>query len=178
MAEQTTVARPYAQAVFQRAAETKRLPDWTATLQFIAAVAADDSMRHLIESARFTKSELAQVFIDVCGDRIDPEGANLVRVLAENGRLELLPEIAAVYEVLRAEAESTIDAEMISAYPVSDAQRDQVARALSANLGRKVKLHTSTDAELLGGAIIRAGDMVIDGSVRGKLAKLATAMNQ
>ncbi|MEJ2345459.1 MAG: F0F1 ATP synthase subunit delta [Gammaproteobacteria bacterium] len=171
MAEQTTVARPYAQAVFQRAVETNRLPDWTDTLQFIAAVAADDSMRQLIESARFTKSELAQLFIDVCGDRIDIEGANLVRVLAENGRLELLPEIAAVYEVLRAEAESTIDAEMISAYPVSDEQRDQVARALSTNLGRKVNLHTSTDAGLLGGAIIRAGDMVIDGS-------LATAMNQ
>lgn len=178
MAELTTVARPYAQAIFKTASEANRLGDWSEMLQFAAAVAGDESMVELIEDTRYSKSQLAQMFISVCGERLDKEGQNLIRILAENRRLTLLPEIAAVYEVYRAEAESTIDAQIISAYPVSDKQRNSIAEALAARLGRKVKLSATTDSSLLGGAIIRAGDMVIDGSVRGKLGKLATTMSQ
>jgi len=177
MAELTTVARPYAQAIFKTASESGRLGEWSGMLQFAAAVAGDESVVDLIEGTRYSKDQLAQLFIDVCGEQLDQKGQNLIRILAENRRLTLLPEIAAVYEVYRAEAESTIDAEVISAYPVSDEQRDSIAEALAARLGRKVKLSTTTDKSLLGGAIIRAGDMVIDGSVRGKLGKLASAMS-
>jgi F-type H+-transporting ATPase subunit delta len=177
MAEITTVARPYAQAVFKCASETGRLSDWSDMLQFAAAVANDETMLDLVEGTRYSKSKLAQLFIDVCGEHLDQEGQNLIRVLAENRRLRLLPEVAAVYEIYRAEAESTIDADMISAYPVTDKQRQSIAKVLSDRLGRKVRLSVTTDDSLLGGAVIRAGDMVIDGSVRGKLLKLATAMN-
>ena len=177
MAEITTVARPYAQAVFKRAQETGRLADWSSELQFAAAVALDPRMTDIIESNRLTKAELAELFIGVCAERLSDEGRNLVRLLAENRRLALLPEIAAVYEVLRAEAESTVEAQMVSAYPLDDAQRDRIAEALKARLGRKVTLSATVDESLIGGAIIRAGDLVIDGSVRGKLGRLASALN-
>ncbi len=177
MAELTTVARPYAQAVFERAQETGRLADWSDELHFAAAVAADPQMADIIESTRLTKAELAELFIGVCAERLSDDARNLVRLLAENRRLVLLPEIAAVYEVLRAAAERTVEAEMVSAYPLDDAQRGRIAEALKARLGRNVTLSATVDESLIGGAIIRAGDLVIDGSVRGKLGRLASALN-
>ena len=177
MAELTTVARPYAQAVFERAQETGRFADWSAELQFAAAVAVDPQMADTIESTRLTKAELAELFISVCAERLNDDARNLVRLLAENRRLMLLPEIAAVYEVLRAAAERTIEAEMVSAFPLDDAQRGRIAEALKARLGRNVTLSATVDESLIGGAIIRAGDLVIDGSVRGKLGRLASALN-
>ncbi len=177
MAELTTVARPYAQAVFKIASETQRLAQWSEMLQFAAAVASDESVAQISQGTLYDKEALAQLFIDVAAERLDDEGRNLIRVLAQYRRLPLLAEIAAVYEHYRAEAERTIDAQMISAYEVSDAQRVKVAEALAARLGRKVNLTTTIDSSLVGGAVVRAGDMVIDGSVRGKLEKLATAMN-
>lgn len=177
MAELITVARPYAQAVFKRAQETGRLAEWSAELQFAAAIAAEPRMADLIDSNRLTKAGLAERIVSVGGEQFSDEGRNLVRLLAENRRLSLLPEIAAVYEVLRAEAESTVEAHMVSAQPLDDAHRDRIAEALKARLGRKVTLSATVDESLIGGAIIRAGDLVIDGSVRGKLGRLATALN-
>ncbi len=177
MAELTTVARPYAQAVFERAQATGRFADWSDELHFAAAVATDSQMENMIESTRLTKVELADLFIGVCAEQLGEEARNLVRLLAENRRLVLLPEIAAVYEVLRAEAESTVEAEMVSAYPLEDAQRARIAEALKTRLGRNVTLSATVDESLIGGAIIRAGDLVIDGSVRGKLGRLASALN-
>jgi len=178
MAELTTVARPYAQAVFERAQQTGRLADWSAMLQFAAAVAADGTMREAIEGTRLTRQQLADLFIEIGGDRLDQEGRNLIRLLAENRRLALLPEIAAVYEVLRAEAESTVEAQMISAYPLTEEQKQRIAESLKRRLGRNVNLTAEVDESLIGGAIIHAGDLVIDGSVRGKLDRLASAMNR
>ena len=178
MAELTTVARPYAQAVFDRAQQTGRLADWSGMLQFAAAVAVDPAMRDAIEGARLTRTQLAQLFIEVAGDRLDDEGRNLVRLLAENRRMGLLVEIAAVYEVLRAEAESTVQAQMVSAFPLSDEQKERIAESLKQRLGRNVTLTAEVDESLIGGAIIHAGDLVIDGSVRGKLERLAGAMNR
>jgi len=178
MAELTTVARPYAQAVFERAQQTGRLADWSAMLQFAASVAADPTMAGAIEGTRLTRGQLADLFIDIAGERLDDEGRNLMRLLAENRRLPLLPEIAAVYEVLRAEAESTVQAQMVSAYPLSDEQQQRIAESLKRRLGRNVTLTAAVDESLIGGAIIHAGDLVIDGSVRGKLDRLAGAMNR
>ena len=178
MAELTTVARPYAQAVFERASEANDRQNWSNMLGLAAAVAQDETMRAVIANAKYTKEQVAGMFVEVCGDKLNQEGKNLVQLLAENKRLSLLPEIFAVFEVFKAEAESTIEAEMISAYPVSDAQKDKIAASLKQRIGRDVTLKCSTDESLIGGAIIRAGDMVIDGSVRGKLTKLATTMNQ
>lgn len=178
MAELTTVARPYAQAVFERASQVNDRQGWSNMLGFAAAVAQDETMRAVIANAKYTKGQVANLFIEVCGDKLNQEGKNLVQLLAENKRLALLPEIYAVYEIYKAEAESSIEAEMISAYPVSDAQKSKIAASLKQRIGREVTLKCSTDESLIGGAVIRAGDMVIDGSVRGKLAKLATTMNQ
>jgi len=178
MAELITIARPYAEAVFRLADSSSERARWSEMLQLAATVALDDDMRSLLNNARYTREQVLTLFLNVCGDKLDTQGKNLVKLLSENGRLTLLPEIAVVYEALRANEEGTIEAEMISAYPVSDAQRSKIAAALAKRLGREVNLKVTEDKSLLGGAIIRAGDMVIDGSVQGKLEKLASNMNQ
>ena len=178
MAELTTIARPYAEAIFKRAGEKKCFPAWSDALQLMATIASDETMAEVIAGAQLSKTQVADIFNEVAGDKLDQEGKNLVKLLAENGRLSLLPEIAAMYEIQRAEAEGSIDAEIISAYAVTDAQRSKVSQSLKQRLGREINLSVTIDESLVGGVIIRAGDMVIDGSVRGKLEKLASTVNQ
>ncbi|MBE0510244.1 MAG: F0F1 ATP synthase subunit delta [Chromatiales bacterium] len=176
MAEMTTIARPYAQAIFSLAQEKGELAKWSEMLQFAAAVAADAEMIALIKSPVIDNAQLTQIFIDICGDRLNDDGQNTIRVLAGNDRLALLPEVAALYEVERAAVEGTIVAEVISAVALTEAQMQGIIAALSKRLGRGVTLECKTDESMLGGAVIRAGDMVIDGSVTGKLIKLSHAM--
>lgn len=176
MAELTTVARPYAQAIFKLAKEANALKAWSEMLDLMKAVATDANMSVAIESPSLTITQLAELFIHVCDEHIDSNARNVIRLLAENRRLQLLPEIAALYEEMRADAENSVDARVIAAYPVSDEQRDKIASALKAKLGREVNIECEIDETLLGGAIIRAGDTVIDGSLRGKLAKFASAL--
>ena len=176
MAEKTTIARPYAQAVFELEQEHKALPRWSDMLQLAAAVAADERMSALAGNPRVSGDELTKLFLDVCGDKLSTEAQNLIRVLVENGRLDVLTEIAALYETYRAEAERTVEAQVISAFPVDEAQKKQIIAMLKKRLGREVTLSCETDKSLLGGAIIRAGDLVIDGSVTGQLAKLQVAL--
>ncbi|HEC30018.1 MAG TPA: F0F1 ATP synthase subunit delta [Gammaproteobacteria bacterium] len=178
MAELTTIARPYAQAVFKRAGETGRYPAWSNALQMMATIASDETMAEVIAGAQLSRVQVAELFNEVAGDKLDQEGENLVKLLAENGRLGLLPVIAVQYEALRAEAEGSIDAEIISAFTVTEAQRSKVVESLRARLGREINLSVTINESLVGGAIIRAGDLVIDGSVRGKLDKLASTVNQ
>lgn len=177
MAETTTIARPYAQAAFELAHAQGALAVWAEMLNFAAGVAGDAQMAALVGNPRLTRRQLADLFVGVCGERLDAQGQNFIRLLADNRRLNVLADIAVLFQALRAEAEGVIEAEMISAQPVNDAQRTQITAALKARLQRDVTLTCTTDASLLGGAVIRAGDLVIDGSVRGKLAKLATALN-
>ncbi|MEN8108701.1 MAG: F0F1 ATP synthase subunit delta [Pseudomonadota bacterium] len=177
MAETITVARPYAQAAFLFASEHHTLKDWSDMLSLLAAIADDAGMHELIDSPHLTEKQLADLFIQVAGERLDGKGANFVRVLAANGRLKLLPEIAALFEIQRRAAEGTVRAELVTAFPASDTQQAEVIASLRKRLGREVELSCSTDADLIGGAIIRAGDLVIDGSVRGKLERLGTALN-
>lgn len=176
MAETTTIARPYAQAVFKLAREAGDYRPWSDVLAAATTVARDPTMAALIESPRVDRGQMAELFIDVCGKHLDTGGKNLIRLLAANRRLGLLPELARQYEALRAEAEGTLEAELISAQPVDEAYERKIAAALKAKLGREVRLSCSTDDSLVGGAIIRAGDLVIDGSVRGRLEKLAAAL--
>jgi len=178
MAETITVARPYAQAAFNYAAEQQALRAWSDMLALLATVAADPDMVRVIESPQLTETQLADLIIDVCGDRLTDKGANFVRVLADNRRLELLPEIAALFEIQRQQAEGTIKAELVSAYPATDKQQARIIEGLRRRLGKDIELSCSTDAGLLGGAIIRAGDLVIDGSVRGKLQRLGSALSR
>ena len=143
----------------------------------LAVVAADPNVGDLFNNPRVSRRELALVFTDVCGDRLDENVKNLVRLLAQNRRLHALPAIAEQYEHLRAEAEQTVQAELESALPVSDTQQQRIVEALSQRMGRRVELTVKTNEELLGGAVVRAGDLVIDGSIRARLEKLATAIS-
>jgi F-type H+-transporting ATPase subunit delta len=176
--ERTTLARPYAEAVFRLARERKNLADWSAMLKLATAVAGDPQMSRLIDNPAVPRARFVEFFLDVCGKKLDTDGANFVRLLAENHRLVLLPEIAALFEALRASAEARVEAEVVSATAVSADQLKTIASALKKRLGRDVNLATRLDPSLVGGIVIRAGDLVIDGSVRGKLNALATHLNK
>lgn len=178
MAEYSTIARPYAQGVFKLAQSQGKLAGWSDMLDYAAAVAADPSLNALLGSPRLTKEQLADLFIDVCGANLDAQGGNLIKLLAENRRLALLPAIAERYAQLRADAEATINARLILAQPADEAAQAGLTKALSKRLNRKVSLTTEIDESLLGGAIIRAGDLVIDGSVRGRLERLAATLSR
>lgn len=174
MAERATIARPYAKAAFEYARDAKAFAEWSQGLQIIAQIVSDSRVAALSKSPQWSTADLAAVVTDVAGDKLDAGLQNFVRVLAENHRLLLLPEIAVHYEGLRSEVENTVDVEVVSAIPLSSEQKDTLSQALSTRLKRKVRMHTAVDAELLGGAVVRAGDFVIDGSLKGRLQRLAT----
>ena len=176
MAELTTLARPYAKAAFEHAQAHQQLASWSAMLGLAATVSQDDTMQRVLKAPRLTSAEKATTFNEVCGDKFDAQARNFISVVAENGRLDLLPEIAAQFELYKAEREQSVDVDATSAFALNDEQQDKLAKVLSARLGREVRLHAAEDASLIGGVVIRAGDLVIDGSVRGKLAKLAEAL--
>ena len=176
MSELITAARPYARAAFQVANETNALERWDEMLGLCAAVAADQSVSALLRNPSLSWQQEAEIVEHICADQLDQSGVNFIRLLAENDRLSLLSDIAELFHQYRIEADDSIDAELISAYDTDQAAVDKIADSLSKRLGKKVSLSTSTDAALIGGAIIRAGDIVIDGSIRGRLEKLATDM--
>ena len=174
MAERATIARPYAKAAFEYARDAKAFAEWSRGLQITAEIVDDPRVAALSKSPQCGAADLAGVVTDVAGDKLDAGMQNFVRVLAENHRLLLLPEIAAHYERLRSEVENTVDVEVISAIALSSEQKNKLSQALSTRLKRTVRMHTAVDAALLGGAVVRAGDMVIDGSLKGRLQRLAT----
>jgi len=176
MAELSTIARPYAEAVFALAQEEKDLATWSDMLAIAAAVAADENMQPLIGNTNINKAQLSELFLDICGDKLTTLGKNMIKVLVENRRLNVLPEIARQYEALKAEAEKTVEAEVISAFEVSQTQQKQIADKLKQRLGRAVSLTCRVDESLLGGVVIKAGDLVIDGSALGQIHKLSVEL--
>ncbi len=176
MAEASTIARPYAQAAFEVAQESKALESWSQALGFVAAVVADPQMRALVGNPKLTPAQLADVLFAICGDRLDKTQGNFIRLLIENRRLALLPEIAARFDALRAEAEKVVNVQLVSAVEVDKATQKKIANALKKRLGQSVNLSTAIDERIIGGAIIRAGDFVIDGSVAGQLDRLASEL--
>lgn len=176
MAEATTIARPYAQAVFEIARDDNRFNEWSQALSVLSAIASSDDMASVYGNPKITSDNLADLFISVAGDKLDDKAKNLVKAMAENGRLIVLPEVAVGFEILRSEEEKTVKAEVISAKDVSDTQKQALTAALKKRLGRNVELSCRIDESLLGGAIIRAGDLVIDGSISGQLEKLASEL--
>ena len=177
MAELSTLARPYAKAAFEYALDKNGLDQWSSQLATAAAVAADEGMNVVLSNPSLTAAQQAQTLSDVCGDAVSAEVRNFIGILASNKRLALLPEISALFAQYKANQEKTVDVEVVSAFDLADSARDRLAEVLGRKLERQVNVRTSTDSNLLGGVLIRAGDLVIDGSVRGKLDKLAEAMN-
>jgi len=177
MAELSTLARPYAKAAFQAAVDAGDLQVWSNMLAVASQVTANEAIDEVLTNPSLSGQQQAQTLIDVCGDELNESGQNLIHVLAEHKRLALLPHILEQFEHLKAEQEKVVDVEITSAFDVTDATKQKLTQALKAKLDKDVRVTTTVDSSLVGGAIIRAGDMVIDGTVRGKLAKLAEAMN-
>ena len=146
MAELTTLARPYAKAAFEHAQAHQQLATWSAMLGLAAAVSQDDTMQRVLKAPRLTSADKAATFIDVCGDKFDAKAQNFINVVAENDRLPLLPEIAALFDLYKAEQEKSVDVEVTSAFALNQEQQDKLAKVLSARLNREVRLQVAEDA--------------------------------
>jgi F-type H+-transporting ATPase subunit delta len=173
MAEKVTIARPYAKAAFAYAREHNAFARWSEVLATASAVVVDERVEKLLVSPRVTPSELVDLISSIAGSSLDAEGKNFLDTLAQNRRLGLLPEIAVMYESLRAEIEQIADVDVVSATELTDVQRNRLTDALKKRLKREVRLHVSVDPSLIGGAIVRSGDLVIDGSLKSRLDRLA-----
>jgi F-type H+-transporting ATPase subunit delta len=176
MSDSTTIARPYAKAIFEHALAEKNLAQWSEHLLMLAQTVLNPQASQFIGNPATTEEQHIELLQTVCGGKDNKSLNNLIALLASNKRLMLLPEIKVLYEVHRAEQEKTLDVDVISFSKVSSTQEQQLIDSLSKRLQRKVSLKISIDPSLLGGAVIRAGDLVIDGSVRGKLNKLGTGL--
>ncbi len=176
MAETMTLARPYARAAFEYAHSSSSLPAWSNVLGRLAQLIQDPSMRAFIDRPDVPVEDKVSSLLDLAGEGVDEAVRNFVALLVHNDRLALVPEVSAAYEELRAEAEKIIEAEVISARELTEDQQQQLAAALKQRLGREVTLKVQLDENLMGGAIIRAGDLVIDGSAQGRLRQLARAL--
>jgi F-type H+-transporting ATPase subunit delta len=173
MADRLTIARPYARAAFEEARKNGGLAPWSEALQVAALVVKDPRVASLLDDPRVTREELAQLVNDIAAGSLGEQGANFVRTLADNHRLGFLPEIAELFGAFKDDAEGMADVTVTSAAALDAAQRDKIAAALERRLKRKVRLHYETDPALIGGAILRSGDLVIDGSLRTRLDRIA-----
>ena len=174
MSQALTLARPYARAAFAVAREAGALAGWSAALGFAARVAAEPQVAVLLDNPKLTRADVVAL--------LSPDGAqdafhNLLGLLFDNRRLPLLPEIAGLFDELRFEAERVVRAKVTSAATLADAELETIKAALRKRFGREVEVETAIDESLIGGALIDAGDVVIDGSVRGKLERLQSALS-
>ena len=176
MAEAISVARPYTLAAFDQARKLGDLKGWSSLLQAAADAVNHPEVRTLIASPRVLKSQLEDLMLALAGSEAGAAGQNFIRLLVESQRLILLPEIAAMFETMRAEAEKSVDVVVASAFELSEAQKQKIIAAMKNRMGREVRLSCEIDRELLGGIVIRAGDKVIDGSARSHLSGLASAL--
>lgn len=176
MAEVVTIARPYAEAIVRLAQEGNAWGRWSEMLALINAVVADARMAELITSPSVPAERVAEVILAVCGDRLDEQGKNVVKLLAENKRLAVLPEIIRLFEEMKAQTEGVLEVRVTSAYPLTEAQMAGLVAKLEAKYGRKVTASQEVDESLIGGVVIAVGDEVLDASVRTKLAEMAVTL--
>jgi len=178
MAELATLARPYANAVFEVAKAGSELDLWSRMLAVLAAAVRNDTVQLLLADPEVEEEQKAYRLCAICGDELNDRGRRFVQVLAANKRLALLPDVSGLFEALRAEEQSTLDVMVTSAYALSDGEAGKLKAALTRRFQREVNMTSDVDASLIGGAVIRAGDTIIDGSVRGKLSKLAETIQR
>jgi F-type H+-transporting ATPase subunit delta len=173
MADRLTVARPYARAAFRQAQADAALDTWSEALQRASIAMADPRVRGLLGSPKVTGAQLADLVAATAADSATPPVRNFIGMLAENGRLPFLPEISQLFEQLKADAEGVVDVQITSAAPMSGDEQGKLVAALEKRFGRKVHVQTAVDASLVGGAVVRAGDLTIDGSLKSRLERLA-----
>ncbi len=176
MAEITTIARPYAEALTRLAAEANSWSKWSALLALSAEVIADPQIAALIGNPGVDTVRVVEIIKAICGDRLDAEGANFIQLLAENKRLAVLPEIVRQFEVMKTAQEGILDARVTSAFELTGAQISGLMAKLETKFGRKINVTQEVDNALIGGVVIQVGDEVLDASVRGKLGELAATL--
>ncbi len=176
MAEVSTIARPYALAAFKQAKEEKKLGEWSEMIEALALIVSDPLMKGLIANPGVKRDQLADLVIDVAGKALSDTGKNFVRVLLEKNRLKYLPEVRRIFEQERAESEGRSKVEVTSAFDLNEEQKKNITSAMSKRLGTKVDLSVKVDDALIGGVVIRAGDLVIDASLRGRMSRLANTL--
>jgi F-type H+-transporting ATPase subunit delta len=176
MAEPITVARPYAEAAYGLAREGNALPVWAEMLRMATAVGSDPQVRAALDNPKLDAAEKEALFLSICGDKLDPDGRNFIRVLIEADRIGLLPEIRTLFDALKDEADGVARAQIISAFPIDDAQLSALRKGLERRFGKKIETTVSVDRALIGGAKIIVGDTVIDASVQSELQAMANEL--
>ncbi|MDD5266002.1 MAG: F0F1 ATP synthase subunit delta [Methylococcales bacterium] len=173
MSELATLARPYAAAVFKRAKETHATATWSQSLAFMSAVLKNEDISVVIDNPKVSKQRLSALMLDICQEHVNQENENFLKLLVLNNRLGLLPSIAELFEAYKAEDEGYIEVEVSTAYALSKDAKQDVTATLEKTLGKKIHMNVTVDKSLIGGILVRAGDRVIDGSIRGRLQQLA-----
>ncbi|MEM6639085.1 MAG: F0F1 ATP synthase subunit delta [Pseudomonadota bacterium] len=177
MAELTTLARPYAKAAFEYADANGSLDAWSGALGFLAEVVSNEVVQGKIDDPSVSDAQLLELLQAVASEHLNEPVTNFAKLMIENGRLPTMPDVAALFEIMKAEAEGAVDVDVTSVEPVTDEYKRSLSEALRKKLGREVRLNFSLDESLIGGALIRAGDLVIDGTVRGRLNQLSGALS-
>lgn len=176
MAEAITIARPYAEAVFKSAQATNTINEWSAMLKFAASVANDPQIRSLIGNPSVSARQLADIFLELGKNKLNEAGRNLILLMAENGRLDVLPQVSELFEQLKSQHEGVLEAKIVSAFPLNATQLRKLITALERKFGHEINATVSVDPELIGGVKIEIGDEILDSSVRGKLNAMAVAL--
>lgn len=176
MSDSSSIARPYAQAVFELAKETERFEEWSNQLEMLSEIAEHPDFNALVSDPRITREQVLSVVLELTGEHLDEQAQNFVKILSHYRRLSALPLIAKQFESLRAEDEGVIEAELEAAYELDSEQQAQLIEALQQRMGRKVRLTSQINKDLIGGVVVRTGDWVIDGSIRARLDKLASSL--
>lgn len=173
MQENITIARPYARAAFEQASADGDLALWSTMLRLLGQIASDPQMHAIIRNPKVSHAQLTDILLDICGKQLNEKGQNFVRILVESGRLVVAKQINILYKAMKAAEEGIAGVDVISAYPLEDNQRQQIEKVMTKRLGKKIEITTRVDQSLIGGAIIRAGDSVIDASLKGRLQQLS-----
>jgi len=178
MTDFTTAARPYANAVYDIANQTSALDSWGDALANLATLVSDVQMSELLNNPEMGKQQKGDMLIQVLGDKLDEQQQNLVKLMAENGRLSIMPDVRDQFEVARAKAENKVEAEVVSAFELTAQQTDELVNTLKNKLGCDVTLTTTVDESLIGGVVIKAGDTIIDASMKSQLDSLALSLGR
>ena len=178
MLEKATIARPYANAAFDQAIEEGKLSEWSSMLSLLSVIVSDENMRGVINNPKLSSGQLHQFIADICGDKLSKTGSNFNKLLVDAERIGLAAEIFNIFEQKRGAAEDISEVDVISAYALDDAQINAISESISKKLGKKIDINTEVDKDLIGGVIIRAGDSVVDVSLRGRLKELNSVFAQ
>ena len=176
MSELATLARPYAAAVFKRAKETQATAKWSQSLAFMSAVLNNEDISVVVDNPKVNKQRLSALMMDICQGHVNDENENFLKLLVHNNRLSLLPYIAKLFEAYKAEDEGYVEVEVFTAFALSKEAKQDFTITLEKTLGKKIHMNVTVDKSLIGGVLVRAGDRVIDGSIRGRLQHMQKAL--